>query len=192
MGANVKYKASVFSMLFSDPDILRELYCALDKVSLPADIPININTLNDVLYMDKVNDLSFEIGGKIVVLIEHQSTINPNMALRMLIYIAHIYGILTKGGDIYGTKKILIPTPEFFVFYNGEKDYPDEDILRLTDCFENPADLGLPLGDAVLELKVRVININEGRNTELAQKCETLAEYSVFVGKVRENRKAGM
>ena len=82
MNANTKYKDSVFSFLFSDPDVLRELYCALEDVSLPPDIPITINTLKDVLFMDRVNDISFEIGGKLVVLIEHQSTINPNMALR--------------------------------------------------------------------------------------------------------------
>jgi len=31
----------------------------------------------NVVYMDLYNDISFEIAGKLVVLIEHQSTINP-------------------------------------------------------------------------------------------------------------------
>jgi hypothetical protein len=192
MGTNVKYKSSVFSMLFSDPDILKELYCALDNVSLPPDVTVTINTLKDVLFMDRENDLSFEIGGKIVVLIEHQSTINLNMPLRLLIYIAHIYEIITGGKDIYAKKKIPLPTPEFFVLYNSEADYPEEGTLRLSDCFENPTDLGLPWMDAALELKVRVININEGKNAELARKCETLAGYSVFVGRERGNEKKGM
>ena len=76
MGANTRYKDSVFTFLFSDPDILRELYCALEGVSLPEDVPITINTLQDVLFMNMKNDISFEIGGKLVVLIEHQSTVN--------------------------------------------------------------------------------------------------------------------
>ena len=50
MGANTKYKDSVFSFLFSDPDLLRELYCALEGVALPSDVPVTINTLQDVLY----------------------------------------------------------------------------------------------------------------------------------------------
>ena len=67
MGANKKYKASVFSLLFSDPDLLRELYGALEGISLPADIPITINTLQDVLFKDRINDISFAIGDKLVV-----------------------------------------------------------------------------------------------------------------------------
>ena len=92
---NTKYKDSVFSFLFSDPDSLRELYCALENVTLPEDVPVTINTLQDVLFLDRVNDISFEIGGKLVILFEHQSTINPNMALRLLLYIARVYEKIT-------------------------------------------------------------------------------------------------
>ena len=95
MGANTKYKDSVFSFLFSDLDSLRELYCALENVTLPEDVPVTINTLQDVLFLDRVNDISFEIGGKLVILFEHQSTINPNMALRLLLYIARVYEKIT-------------------------------------------------------------------------------------------------
>ena len=70
MPANTKYKDSVFSLLFSDPGLLRELYCALEGVTLPADTPVTINTLRDALFMDMINDISFEIGGKLVVLID--------------------------------------------------------------------------------------------------------------------------
>ena len=73
MLANTKYKDSVFSLLFSDPDLLRELYCALEGVTLPADVSVTINTLRDALFMDMINDVSFEIGGKLVVLIEHHA-----------------------------------------------------------------------------------------------------------------------
>src|SRR5215469_9383147 len=100
MLANVKYKDSVFSLLFSDTDILRELYGALEGVTLPPDVPITINTLEDALYMDRINDISFEIGGKLVILIEHQSTINPNMALRLLIYIARVYEKIIENNKI--------------------------------------------------------------------------------------------
>ena len=83
MSINTKYKDSVFSFLFSDPDSLRELYCALENVNIPSDIPITINTLRNVLFMERINDISFDIGGKLVILIEHQSTINPNIAVRL-------------------------------------------------------------------------------------------------------------
>jgi hypothetical protein len=190
MGANIKYKDSVFSFIFGDPDTLRELYCALENVTLPADIPVTINTLQEALFMERVNDISFEIGGKLVVLIEHQSTINPNMALRLLMYIARVYEKIIGDRNIYASKAVPIPRPEFFVLYNGTAPYPDEKTLKLSDAFESAASLGLikenPLA---LELEVKVININEGRNEGIAKRCKTLAEYRAFVGKVREYEK---
>ncbi|MDR1278926.1 MAG: hypothetical protein LBK02_09250 [Treponema sp.] len=82
MSVNTGYKNSVFSLLFSDPDVLRELYSALEGVPLDKETPITINTLSDVLYMERYNDISFTIGNKLVVLIEHQSTVNLNMPLK--------------------------------------------------------------------------------------------------------------
>ena len=183
---NNKFKNSVFTMLFSDPALLRELYCALEGVSLPPDAPVSINTLEDVLFMDLINDISFEIDGKLVVLIEHQSTVNPNMALRLLMYIARVYEKIVEGKNIYSSKELPIPRPEFFVLYNGTAPYPDEQILRLSDAFEKLKGLGLPEKDfPALELVVKVININEGRNREIAERCKKLSEYSAFVAKAR-------
>jgi predicted transposase/invertase (TIGR01784 family) len=193
MSANIKYKDSVFSSLFSDPDILRELYCALKDVSLPPDVPITINTLKNVLFMDRINDISFEIGDKLVVLIEHQSTINPNIALRFLMYISRVYEKILEPKKLYSTKRRLIPRPEFFVLYNGAAEYPDETILKLSDSYEDIASLGLSEDDIPrLELIVKVVNINHGRNEEKVKKCITLADYSAFVGKVHEYEKEGL
>jgi predicted transposase/invertase (TIGR01784 family) len=185
MGVNTKYKDSVFSFLFSDPNLLRELYCALEGVTLPADVQVTINTLQDVLFLDRINDISFEIGGKLVILIEHQSTINPNMTLRLLMYIARIYEKIIGDKNIYSSRLIPVPRPEFFVLYNGLAPYPDEQILKLSDSFEKAASLGLPESVA-LELTVKVVNINQGKNEGIIRKCKILAQYSAFVTKVRE------
>ena len=180
----------MFTLLFSDPALLRELYCALEGVSLPPDAPVSINTLDDVLFMDLINDISFEIDGKLVVLIEHQSTINPNMALRLLMYIARVYEKIVEGKNVYSSKGLTIPRPEFFVLYNGTAPYPDEEIMRLSEMFENPNILGIPEKDFLsLELVVKVININEGRNREIAERCKKLSEYSAFVAKARAYEK---
>ena len=190
MGVNTKYKDSMFSLLFSDPDTLRELYCALEGITLPAEVPVTINTLQDVLFMDRVNDISFEIGGKLVILIEHQSTINPNMALRLLMYIARVYEKIIGDKNLYASKFIRIPRPEFFVLYNGVAPYPDEAFMKLSDAFEN-TELLKPFGkeSPALELEVKVININQGKNEGIAGKCKTLGGYSAFVDKVREFEK---
>ncbi len=94
--------------------------------------------------MDFNNDISFEIGGKLVVLIEHQSTINPNIALRLLIYITRILEKKTKGSTLYSKKRLTIPSPEFFVLYNGTDPFPDIAVVRLSDLFADTQDLGLP------------------------------------------------
>jgi hypothetical protein len=187
MGLNKHYKDSVFSLLFSDPDILRELYSAICRVPLDPSIPIIINTLEGVLFMERINDISFEIGRKLVILLEHQSTINPNMALRLLMYIARIYEKIIDNRKIYSAKKITVPRPEFIVLYNGAEPYPDESTLRLSESFEES---GLPvLTENPLELVVKVYNINEGHNEGIIRGCKRLREYSAFTGKAREYEK---
>jgi len=186
MPANKNYKDSVFTSLFSDPGLLRELYCALEGVSLSPDVPVSINTLENVLFLDFNNDISFEIGRKLVVLIEHQSTINPNMALRLLIYITRILEKKIKSRTLYSKKPVSIPWPEFFVLYNGPEPFPDNAVLRLSELFEKPEYLGLPEKiRPLLDLEVRVININEGRNEAIVKRCAKLAEYSALIAKIR-------
>ncbi|MDR1211257.1 MAG: Rpn family recombination-promoting nuclease/putative transposase [Spirochaetaceae bacterium] len=190
MSANTKYKDSVFSFLFSDPASLRELYEALEGVTLPPDVPVTINTLQDVLFLDRVNDLSFTVGDILVLLVEHQSTINPNMALRLLMYIARVYEKILGDKNLYASRALTIPRPEFFVLYNGTAPYPDEQVLRLSDLFPDPTSLGLSgKENPALDLAVRVININEGRNEEIVRRCTVLNGYSAFVARVREYEK---
>jgi hypothetical protein len=189
MNPNREYKSSVFSLLFGDEDTLRGLYEAVEGVALPPDLPITINTLEDALFRTRVNDISFEAGEKLVVIIEHQSTINPNMPLRLLSYIDRIYEKITAGRKArwYGKKRFTLPRPEFIVLYNGPDPFPDKDTLRLSDSFADVSALGLPAGAPPdLELVVRVYNINEGHNQDMVQKNETLNGYVRFIAKVRE------
>jgi hypothetical protein len=195
MNPNREYKSSVFSLLFGDETTLRGLYQAIEGVTLPPDLPITINTLEDALFRTRINDISFEAGDKLVVIIEHQSTISPNMPLRLLSYIARIYEKITaaKKRQWYGKKGFTIPRPEFIVLYNGPDPIPDETTLRLSESFEDPSALGLPAAaptgappPPALELIVKILNINEGHNRALVQKDETLNGYVLFIAKVRE------
>jgi hypothetical protein len=177
----------VFSLLFGTPDALRELYGAIAGITLDPSVKIEINTLTDVLFMDFINDLSFIIDGRLVVLIEHQSTFNPNMPLRLLLYIARVYEKITGNDDKYSVRKILLPRPEFIVLYNGPDERPDREVLRLSDAFADASALGLSK-DAIppLELVVPAYNINKGRNADILRRSEILNEYSGFIDKVRE------
>jgi len=172
MKANRKFKDSFFTFLFSDTEVLRELYSALEGVSLPSDIPVTINTLENILFMGRVNDISFEVGGKLVVLIEHQSTINPNMPLRLLMYIARLYERIIGDRDIYATKRIALPRPEFFVLYNGEEPCPDKQVIRLSDAFLDPSALAVGDRDGpALELEVKVLNPFGSRSGGQGRPC---------------------
>ena len=180
-----KYRDSVFTALFSDEQSVLELYNALEGKNYPIDTKIEINTLDDVLYLDRINDVSFLIKDKLVVLVEQQSSINMNMALRFLLYLNKLYErmIVSNELNIYRKNLIKIPRPEFICLYNGKDDFPDEKILKLSDSFENTDDNNR----IDLELVVRVININKGRNEETVKESKTLSDYVFFTDRIRAN-----
>ncbi|MDR0313071.1 MAG: Rpn family recombination-promoting nuclease/putative transposase [Treponema sp.] len=187
MNVNKQFKDSIFSLLFSNPDVLRELYSAIEGVNLPPDIPININTLSDVLIKKQINDISFTIDNRLVVLIEHQSTVNNNMPLRLLLYIARVYEKIIDYRKMYQVKLEKIPSPEFIVLYNGSEPFPDYKELRLSEAFKNVENLRL-IEDACfpMDLVVQIYNINQGHNTEILKKCGILYNYSFFIDKIRK------
>ena len=188
--ANREYKSSVFKALFHDDVPALDLYNALSGSSFTVDDGLCFTTLENALFMDRVNDISFTIGDKLVVLIESQASINQNMPLRALLYIARIYEKIIDNKALYRTNLFTIPTPEFYVLYNGKAAYPDEVTLKLSDAFKCvciPEAEKLP----ALELAVRVLNVNVGHNEKILKKCESLHGYAVFTGQIRENQKAG-
>jgi len=189
MSTNREYKATLFSELFSVPSTLRELYNTLANTNYGDDTAVEINTLENVFFNDLKNDVSFTIDGKYVVLLEHQSTINANMPLRCLMYIARVYEKITDDRAIYHEKLKKIPTPEFIVLYNGEKPFPAEAMLHLSDAYIASSESINSFGS--LDLSVRVVNINPGQNDELLQKSETLSDYTTFVEYVRRNKRNG-
>jgi len=183
---NEKHKDTVFTFLFSNPDLLRELYSAIEGITLPPDVPVNINTLSDVLFRTQRNDISFLLNNRLIVLIEHQSTINNNMPLRFMIYASKLYQLMTDPEDKFKRRLEKIPKPEFIVLYNGEDNYPDYKELRLSDAFMKTDKIKI---DTPLELVVQVYNINKGRNKEILGKSRTLDNYSRFIDKIREYQK---
>jgi len=187
LNANRNHKDSVFSVLFGTPDVLRELYSAIVGIDIPPDAIVDINTLSDAIYMKRINDLSFTINDRIVVLIEHQSTINENVPVRLLMYIGRVYEKITEEKKLYQKKLVKIPTPEFIVLYNGKDEYPDHQELRLSHAFKDLFGFGLSKGiELPLELIVHVYNINHGRNPEILKRSETLNAYSIFIEKIKE------
>ena len=117
-------------------------------------------------------------------LYEQQSSYNPNMPLRLLQYTGNLYEKYAKQHKLnkYGSALLMLPIPKLVVFYNGNTDQPDEQILRLSDSFPKGA-------DSDIEFKVRMLNVNSGRNQRLLEICKPLGEYSWLVEEIRKNNK---
>ena len=135
---------------------------------------IEITTLSDAIYIKMKNDISFLIDSQ-MNLFEHQSTFNPNMPLRGMEYFAELYGIyITENGlDIYVSSLQKIPTPRYYVFYNGTEKQPDVVKLKLSDAFQVPDDSG------EFEWTATMLNINYGHNRKLLEHfIKLVREYS--------------
>ena len=140
---NRQYKDSVFVDLFSKDRDYKEnflsLYNALHNTNLKlSETQIQPLKLDNVLYMAYRNDVSMLINGQIIVLVEHQSTVNENMPLRFLEYASRLYEKYLPSRDKYMRKIQKIPLPEFYVFYNGTEEYPSECTLKLSNAFTSP------------------------------------------------------
>ena len=185
---NSKYKDTLFRMIFRDKKNLLSLYNALNKTSYTNPDDMKITTLEDVIYVGMKNDVSFLLSS-IMNLFEHQSTFNPNMPVRGLLYLARIYQnyIRENGLNIYSSTQISLPVPVYVVFYNGRKEEAEYQELKLSDAFKKSEFSG----QAALECRVIMLNINLGHNKELFENCRILWEYAYFINEVRENQKKG-
>ena len=182
---NRRYKDSVFVDFFSEDRTAKAnflaLYNALHGTDYQSTAILKNIRLKQVLYMSFANDVSYLVDNKIIVLAEHQSTINPNMPIRCLEYIARLYEQFYKSKEKYSRKQLAIPTPEFYVFYNGKEPYRGDSLLKLSDSFTQTHD------EYALELSVKVVNINYDKASEILKLCKPLEQYSLFVDAVRRN-----
>ncbi len=210
-----EYKDTVFRILYrEDKGRQLELYNSVSGKNYTNADDLQVVTLKHAIYMGMKNDLAFLISDELH-LYEHQSTINPNMPLRLLHYISKEYEGLVESHRLYGRTPIELPEPYFVVFYNGTDQFPERKILRLSELFraeregrivsmdsegivggeveagsENSGTVGEILNRErpLLELKVLVLNINPGKNDTFLGQCSTLREYMEYVARVRKYR----
>lgn len=175
----IEYKSNVFSLLMEEPEYAIEVYNVLNGSSYGSDM-IEIKKHNSGVILSVRNDASFLVDSYLN-LYEHQSTYCPNMPLRFMIYFsAIIQDIIAENEyDLYGRKKIMLPTPKFVVFYNGLQNRPEKEIMRLSDAFEKKAET------YQLELKCEVYNINPGSNESVVNSSRVLHGYRTFVETTR-------
>ena len=185
MSYNREYKSSVFAMLYEDKENLLDLYNGVNGKSLTNADDITVNTLTDKdgvesgIFMKVKNDVSF-IFDSYLNLYEHQSTVNSNIPLRMLLYVARLMYSMISRKELYREKAIGLPAPRFAVFYNGTAKMPAKAELKLSDQYEVRQD------KPDLELKVTVYNINSDKGKDVLNKSRTLYEYTEFVERTRK------
>ena len=175
-------KDRLFRFLFEeDREALLQLYNALNGTDYREASQLEIVTIDSAVYVVMKNDLAFVLSGTLNMY-EHQSTCSPNLPVRFLIYLAQEYQMVIERAQesIYGTGLIALPTPKCVVFYNGQRDVPERQTLKLSDAFTDKRH------KSDVELTVQMYNINYGYNRELMEKCRRLGEYSEFVNVLRK------
>ena len=178
------YKDSLFRSLFDNKTSLLELYNSIKGTSYGASTDLSINTLSETLFSHLKNDVSFILEGKLIILVEHQSTINENMPFRFLLYIVRLLeNYITTKKVIYGRKLVMLPCPEFIIIYNGTANFPAKKTLRLSDAFKKAAGV-----ETNMELVVTVYNIKKSENKDIIGNSRLLEGYISYVDKVQEEK----
>ena len=182
IAVNRNYKATLFHKIFGqNKENALCLYNAINGTNYTLEDDFEYTMLEDVVYMKAKDDVSFLVGTSLN-LYEHQSTYNPNMPLRGLLYFSSLYRkLIVENERLYSTTMLKIPNPKFVVFYNGKSNRIKNDVekLRLSDAFFEKDETG------EFEWTATMVNINVGHNKELFEKCNILEQYSIFVHRVR-------
>ena len=184
-GMNRQYKDRLFKFIFGNPENKEwtlSLYNAVNGSSYTNPDDIKLTTIEDAVYMNMKNDVSFLITDK-MNFYEQQSTFNPNMPMRFLIYAGMVYSKYietNKSYHKYSSLQQKAPTPRCICFYNGTDKKEDRTVLKLSDSFNSKSDI---------EVQVTMINVNYGHNQELMKACRPLEEYAFFVERIRTNQK---
>ena len=179
-GINRIYRDRLFRFIFGNEkykECTLSLYNAVNNSNYTNPDDIELTIIEDVIYMGMKNDVSFLIGDTIN-LYEQQSTYNPNMPVRFLIYLGMLYSKyineMRDSCNLYSSSIQKLPTPKCVCFYNGKIQKKDVEVLRLSDAFNVNS-----VGD--VELTVTMININHGHNKKLMDNSKPLLDYTLFI-----------
>ena len=184
---NRRYKDTLFRLIFEQKEYALALYNAVNHTDYTDIENLRVITLKDAMYINVKNDVGY-IFHDIMSFFEQQSSYNPNMPLRGLGYISD--SLKEYLAEIYGDQKELfsgslihIPTPRYYVFYNGTLSQPEVQELKLSEAYDGKGDV---------EVIAHMLNINKGYNKQLMEACKPLSDYSELVDRVRCNKAAGM
>ncbi len=177
-------KDSIFCNLFRIKKYLLQLYQALHPEDAGmTEAGLENVTINHVFTNGIYNDLCFTAGGRLILMLEAQSTWSVNVIIRMFIYLAQTYHEYFKGNstNLYGSKKAVMPEPELYVVYTGDRKKRQEYISLSEEYFGGK--------NTNIELKAKVIYGGKG-NDILFQYIKFTKVYNGQVKEHGRTRKA--
>ena len=157
---NRKTKDTVFTDLFSFPRYQQELYRALHPEDKRKTINIFDVSLRNVIAIHSYNDLGMTVNGKLMILVEAQSTWSKNIVIRLLMYLMESYNnYFTRiQANLYGSSKIAVPMPELYVIYTGQRNQGRPAYLSFRETF-------FPKKKCALDVKIKVLYGNKKQAT---------------------------
>lgn len=190
---NRKHKDSLFVDYFSKDRDWKQHFLSLYNALHGTDLQVETTrlervNLEQVLYMDYYNDIAVMVNDQFIMMIEHQTTINPNMPLRLLEYVSRIYGNMIDSKSKFSTQLIPLAKPEFIVFYTGKENIPPETYLHLSDAFKLNH---IQNSELTLELVVKVCRINGKEPNQVVSQCSDLEQYVQFLKLIAEAKADG-
>ena len=190
---NRKHKDSLFVDYFSKDRDWKQHFLSLYNALHGTDLQVETTrlervNLEQVLYMDYYNDIAVMVNDQFIMMIEHQTTINPNMPLRLLEYVSRIYGNMIDSKSKFSTQLIPLAKPEFIVFYTGKENIPPETYIHLSDAFKLNH---IQNSELTLELVVKVCRINGKEPNQIVSQCSDLEQYVQFLKLIAEAKADG-
>lgn len=180
-------KDSVFASLFQDKKYLIQLYRTLHPEDTETseeqltDITIK-NILTDGIY----NDLGFMVKDRLMILVEAQSTWTMNIIIRALMYLVQTFHeyFEREAQDLYGSRKVILPKPELYVIFTGDRAEKPE-VISLTEAFFDGQ-------DCAIEVRVRIIygeDIRTQTDSGLLSESDIISQYIAFTKVYNEQQK---
>ena len=187
------FKSFFFADLFNNEKRAIELFNLFESENLPENTKVVLcnEELSQLLALR--NDLAFVIEDKFIIVSEHQSTLNKNMPLRILQYFTNIlYTIALGEGSVYDPELIKLPTPKFYVAYNGQGD-PGKTVLRLSDAYiDKSKGFSLEVEAQIFDIRYERFSGSEQDKIFAPEKHSSVLGYSFLVHEIHRNLSNGI
>ena len=175
---------NLFRHIFSQYDNAILLAAALLKTNFGDISNFSFIEFKDIPHSRLRHDLAFIINDIFAFLIEHQTTLGGSLPLRLSLYssgiLLHLYEKLDP--NLHNLIDVKFPQLFSYILYYGDRLKTD----FITYSYAEIYNQYFPDSGCGPDFKIKVLNMAEGYNDELKNRCVPLYEYSFFLKTLRE------